>query len=163
MNLVGLMHPRMVTLAADEPLWADLTGGWIKVEGIDEVTKAIRADTSRRADVARALHKERLALPKPKDPPSLAATWVHRANLPGPHVSAAAGKLRGGRATNQRRDGGGQVPLAHPNLLRTTFPPLPSASRRNELRAKLEGAVDLERVVVVVGYGEVGFAGGARG
>ena len=37
-NLIGLMHPRMVTLAADEPLWADLTGGWIKVEEIDRVT-----------------------------------------------------------------------------------------------------------------------------
>ena len=70
---------------------------------------------------------------------SVVASYVKRANMP-----AAS------------------VPLAHPNLLRTTFPPLPTESRRSALRSKLQGMVDLEKVVVVVGYGEVGPWGSAR-
>lgn len=42
------------------------------------------------------------------------------------------------------------------------FPPLPSAERHRALREKLGGMVDLESVVVVVGFGEVGPYGNAR-
>lgn len=43
-----------------------------------------------------------------------------------------------------------------------TFPTLPSAERHRALREKLGGMVDLESVVVIVGFGEVGPYGNAR-
>eukprot|EP00397_Hematodinium_sp_SG-2012_P000216 GEMP01000216.1.p1 GENE.GEMP01000216.1~~GEMP01000216.1.p1 ORF type:complete len:2535 (+),score=668.96 GEMP01000216.1:959-7606(+) len=44
----------------------------------------------------------------------------------------------------------------------TPFPALPSVTRVSELGTKLQGMVDLDKVVVCVGYGEVGPWGSAR-
>jgi len=57
-NLIGLLHPKMVTLASEKPLWADLTGNWISVPDIKAASDQIRTSLQKKAKVAQTVHKE---------------------------------------------------------------------------------------------------------
>lgn len=141
-NLVSLMHPRMVTLASDEPLWADLTGGWEQVPDLNLALKEIRKGIQEKASAVQLLNRE-----EGKEEASTKST-------------ASTGSPYPERVVIERLNlSGPTVPLANASC---SFPPLPCASTLERLRPKLEGMVDLERVVCVVGYGEVGPWGSAR-
>lgn len=131
-NLVGLLHPRMVTLAAEEPLWADLTGNWVVIPNMKDAADGLRSELMTKSRIARAVATSN-QLEESKKP-------------------------EGGRELPPPESAG---PLAGTMLGMTPFPTLPSEEARKSLSA-LEGMVDLRKVVVITGYGEVGPWGNAR-
>ncbi|KAH9257778.1 holo-[acyl-carrier-protein] synthase [Batrachochytrium salamandrivorans] len=140
-NLVGLMHPRMVSMACDEPLWADLTGGWQKVQDLDQAVKRIRQSLQDEASTAQALFRDAQPLSSSR-------------------AAAVAGSSTLGQdqAVIKRADvPAATVPLSNP---KSEFPSLPSSQTLKEMG--LEGAVDLRKVVCIVGFGEVGPWGNSR-
>mmetsp|Transcript_17053 Transcript_17053/g.37202 ORF Transcript_17053/g.37202 Transcript_17053/m.37202 type:complete len:3767 (-) Transcript_17053:37-11337(-) len=136
-NLMGLFHPKMVTLAAEQPLWADLTGNWVNIPNMNNAVNDIRANLKNQSMLEKAKvtsNKMDESVAKP-----LGASSKVIANLP------------------IRRE-----PLANPHKMGPAFPELPTEAKREELNKELAGMVDLRKVVVVVGYGEVGPWGNAR-
>eukprot|EP00741_Cyanophora_paradoxa_P008488 tig00001335_g8213.t1 len=127
LNLLGLLHPAVVRLAEEEPVWADLGGGFDRIADLANFTKAARRAIEERSAAARAV--------------------AEAARPPGPAPAGPAPASRPGTK-------------ARPDYF-ATFPKLPSARRLQRLKG-LRGLVDLERTVVVTGFGEVGPFGSAR-
>jgi fatty acid synthase subunit alpha len=123
LNFVGLFHPEMTTLAAEEPLWADLTGNWTAVPNMTDATNQIRARLREESQLMRA----RIAEDAKQQATAAAAT-------------AAAAPLSKAVLTHNQ-------PLASPRKMAPPFPALPATKPR----LGLEGMVNLRNVVVVVG------------
>lgn len=130
-NIMGLLHPQMVSEAQRQPLWADLNGSLHLVRDLHTVVGGIRSSLQESA----ALHKA-VALERALD----------QEVAQGPRTDTAAAT-----AANI-------TPRAN---VRVAFPDLPSESRLAEL-AHLRGMLDMDKVIVVVGFGEVGPFGSAR-
>lgn len=132
LNLLGLMHPDLVRLAESSPIYADLNGGMSCLRDLHLVTRSIRAGLQSRSDLLLAKHREALE----------EAKQVRKAD-------AAAKNGKPVEKVVERRanfDFGfraktGLALRGHPGL------------------AEL---LDLEQVVVAVGFGEVGPWGNAR-
>jgi len=140
-NLVTLMHPRMVTLASDEPLWADLTGGWEKVREFDSAVRSIRESLHSKAMAIQTIAREES---RDHGVIQLGAT--------------ASTQQDADRHLIKRLDQPGpDVPLTN---VSTAFPTLPKYE--NLAKLNMKGAVDLEKVVCIVGFGEVGPWGSSR-
>jgi 3-oxoacyl-ACP reductase-like protein len=57
-NLVGLLHPKMLSRTIFEPIWADLNGGLQFVKNLNIVTFDLRKQLQTTADIRRAVSQD---------------------------------------------------------------------------------------------------------
>lgn len=131
-NLLGLMSPRVVDLCQMEPVMADLNGGLQFIPNLNDVMTKLRKDIMETSDIRRAVTKET----------ALENTIVNGAD------SEALYKKK----------------VIEPRAnIKFDFPNIPDWEKDiAPLNEKLKGMVDLERVVVVTGFAEVGPWGNSR-
>jgi fatty acid synthase subunit alpha len=141
LNFVGLLHPKMVTIAAEEPLWADLTGNWVAVPSMTGATRELRLRLREESRLVRATVAE-----------------AQKSGEGGGGGTGNAGKSPAAVRLGDAAATTANKPLARPHKMGAAFPVLPET--KPDLG--LEGMVDLRKVVVVVGYGEVGPWGNAK-
>ena len=131
-NLLALMTPTIASLSEDGPIFADLNGG---LQFIDDLKKELTSARGRILDHSK-MRKDLVA-----------ERLQHETILRGSSVQAAAD---GPRKPRKRAN----LDIGFPNL-----------GNYHEITAgleDLEGMVDLRRVVVVVGYSELGPWGSSR-
>lgn len=135
-NLVAMLHPSMTRECSRGPLLADFGGGFARVQNLKEATASERAAIMNRASISKQLAKERKM----------------EAALSGDQDEKAA------KAAEQPQS---KVrPGVRPGAF-VEWPTLPSESTLASM-PNLSGMVDLQRVVVIAGYGEVGPWGSSR-
>jgi fatty acid synthase subunit alpha len=135
-NLCALAHPLMIEQAQRAPVFADLNGALHMVDDMRVIVRDVREQINETARVRRAV----------------TADAARDAEADG--VSAAGDKAAATAAAAASEC----LPRAN---VRVEMPPLPDAKRRAALGAA-KGLVDLDKVVVVFGFGEVGPYGNAR-
>ncbi|PHH55001.1 Fatty acid synthase subunit alpha [Ceratocystis fimbriata CBS 114723] len=131
-NLLGLMSPAIVDLCQNEPVFADLNGGLQFIPNLNEIMTKLRSDIMQTSEVRKAVSKET----------AIENTVVNGAD------SEALFKRK----------------VVQPRAnIKFDFPQkLDWDSEIAPLNAKLKGMVDLEKVVVVTGFAEVGPWGNSR-
>uniref|UniRef100_K3WEQ6 Fatty acid synthase subunit alpha n=1 Tax=Globisporangium ultimum (strain ATCC 200006 / CBS 805.95 / DAOM BR144) TaxID=431595 RepID=K3WEQ6_GLOUD len=136
-NLSALLHPNIVDKAAEAPLWADLTGGMAQLADlknqVDTIRTKITSEAKLQASIYQSIQNEKKLLALP----SVATAEQQPAFTPRADLSGYF------------CDG---------------FPGLSSVGRLASTREQtlLRDMLDLRKVVVVAGYGEVGPWGSAR-
>ena len=131
-NLLGLMAPAIVNLCQVEPVWADLNGGFQYIPNLKDLMTDLRKELTETSDVRRAVIKE----------------------------NAIENKVVNGEASEALYQKAKIEPRAN---LKFDFPKLPDwESEVKPLNEDLKGMVDLEKVVVVTGFAEVGPWGNSR-
>ncbi len=132
-NILGLMAPAVNLMCQDDPVFADLNGGLQFIPDLKKVLSEARASIMETSDIRKALLNE---------------IQLSEKILYGKGADIVAGV----EAKDYR-------PRAN---LRFDFPTLPDHESTLEQLSNLKGMVDLSRVVVVVGYSELGPWGNAR-
>ncbi|KAI9660094.1 MAG: 3-oxoacyl-[acyl-carrier-protein] synthase [Bathelium mastoideum] len=131
-NLLGLMAPSIVNLCQIEPVYADLNGGFQFLPNLKELMTDIRQDIMNASDVRKAVTKE----------------------------TAIENKIVNGADHEVLHKKVNVQPRAN---LRFDFPKIPDWDTEiAPLNADRKGMVDLEKVVVVTGFAEVGPWGNSR-
>ncbi|KAI9893730.1 MAG: 3-oxoacyl-[acyl-carrier-protein] synthase [Vezdaea aestivalis] len=131
-NLLGLMAPSIVNLCQLEPVFADLNGGLQFISNLKDVMVQLRKDIMETSEVRQAVTKE----------------------------TAIENKIINGDGNEQLYKKVTVEPRAN---LKFDFPPIPDWKTEVEpLNENLKGMVDLEKVVVVTGFAEVGPWGNSR-
>ena len=131
-NLLGLMAPAIVNLCQQEPVFADLNGGLQFLPDLKDLMTRLRKDITETSEIRKAVTRET----------SLESKVVNG---------------EGHEALYKKVD---IQPRAN---LKFDFPKLPEWKDEVEpLNANLKGMVDLEKVVVVTGFAEVGPWGNSR-
>jgi fatty acid synthase subunit alpha len=131
-NLLGLMSPTMVDLCQNEPVFADLNGGLQFIPNLKEVMSNLRKDIMETSEVRRAVTKE----------------------------TAIENKIVNGEDSEVLYK---KVTIEPRANIKFDFPNLPNWDKEiKPLNENLKGMVDLEKVVVVTGFAEVGPWGNAR-
>jgi fatty acid synthase subunit alpha len=131
-NLLGLMAPAIVNLCQIEPVWADLNGGFQYIPNLKDLMTDLRKELTETSDVRRAVIKE----------------------------NAIENKVVNGEASEALYKKAKIEPRAN---MKFDFPKLPDwDSEVKPLNEDLKGMVDLEKVVVVTGFAEVGPWGNSR-
>jgi fatty acid synthase subunit alpha len=131
-NLLGLMAPTIVDLCQSEPVFADLNGGLQFIPDLKDLMSKLRKDIMETSEVRQAVTKE---------------TAIENKVINGEGSEALYKKLTIEPRANIKYD----------------FPELPDWKREIEpLNENLKGMVDLEKVVVVTGFAEVGPWGNSR-
>ena len=131
-NIPGLMHPLLFSITQVELIWADLNGGMDRLPDLADITTRIRTKLNKKAELRRAIARDNSANFK----------VINRVE---------AERLL------QTVD---VLPRAN---FRFDFPVLESPDSLSDLSfSHLRGLVDLEKVVVTAGYGEVGPWGSSR-
>ena len=131
-NLLGLMSPSIVDLCQVEPVFADLNGGFQFITNAKDLMTDIRKEIMERSEVRKAVTKE---------------TAIENTIVNGEDSEALYKKVT-------------IEPRAN---IKFEFPELPDWKQEVEpLNGKLKGMVDLDRVVVVTGFSEVGPWGNSR-
>ncbi|EGP89632.1 unnamed protein product [Zymoseptoria tritici ST99CH_1A5] len=131
-NLLGLMAPSIVNLCQAEPVFADLNGGLQFLPDLKDMMTRIRKDITETAEIRKAVTRET----------SLENKVVNGEDSEKHYKTAKVDK----RAN-----------------LKFDFPKLPDwKSEVAPLNENLKGMVDLEKVVVVTGFAEVGPWGNSR-
>ncbi|KAH0541501.1 hypothetical protein FGG08_004042 [Glutinoglossum americanum] len=131
-NLLGLMAPKIVSLCQVEPVFADLNGGLQFIPNLKDLMTQLRKDILETSEVRQAVTKE---------------TAIENKIVNGEDSEALYKKIT-------------VEPRAN---IKFAFPELPDYKTEVEpLSQKLRGMVDLERVVVVTGFSEVGPWGNSR-
>ncbi|KAI9769934.1 MAG: 3-oxoacyl-[acyl-carrier-protein] synthase [Geoglossum simile] len=131
-NLLGLMAPKIVSLCQVEPVFADLNGGLQFIPNLKDLMSQLRKDILETSEVRQAVTKE---------------TAIENKIVHGEDGEALYKKVT-------------VEPRAN---IKFAFPELPDYKTEVEpLSQKLRGMVDLERVVVVTGFSEVGPWGNSR-
>ncbi|KAK4100222.1 hypothetical protein N658DRAFT_427983 [Parathielavia hyrcaniae] len=131
-NLLGLMSPTIVDLCQTEPVFADLNGGLQFIANLNETMTRERKALTETSEVRRAVTKE----------------------------NAAQNKVVNGEDSEALYKKKVVEPRAN---IKFDFPPLPDwKSDISPLNENLKGMVDLEKVVVVTGFAEVGPWGNSR-
>ncbi|KAF1987053.1 fatty acid synthase-like protein [Aulographum hederae CBS 113979] len=131
-NLLGLMAPPIVDLCQIEPVWADLNGGFQYLPNLKDLMAQLRKDYMETSEIRKAVTKE---------------TAIENKIINGEDAEALYKKV-----TIQPRAN-----------LKFDFPKLPDwESEVKPLNTDLKGMVDLEKVVVVTGFAEVGPWGNSR-
>jgi hypothetical protein len=136
-NLTALMTEPVVALARQAPLHSDLSGGFASNKG-GLPAGAIRAQLQLEADMQRAIYTDALLDTQQSAVPLPA---IAGPGVPAPTPGAPA------------HTPGKTFPLASRAHLALEYPALPSVKEKSSL---LEGMLDLSRVPVIVGFGEVG-------
>ncbi|KAI9703507.1 MAG: 3-oxoacyl-[acyl-carrier-protein] synthase [Bogoriella megaspora] len=131
-NLLGLMAPPIVNLCQIEPVYADLNGGFQFLPNLKEITSQIRKEITDASDVRKVIAEERAQAIKDVHGPDY--ELLHKTVYTKPRAN-----------------------------LRFEFPKLPDwETEVKPLNSDLKGMVDLEKVVVVTGFAEVGPWGNSR-
>ncbi|KAJ4294900.1 beta subunit of fatty acid synthetase [Collariella sp. IMI 366227] len=131
-NLLGLMSPAIVDLCQQEPVFADLNGGLQFIPNLNEAMSKQRKLLTETSEIRRAISKETAAENKIVYGEDLDAVYTKKLIEPRANI-------------------------------KFEFPMLPNwAADIAPLNDTLKGMVDLDKVVVVTGFGEVGPWGNAR-
>ncbi|CAJ2512315.1 Uu.00g053300.m01.CDS01 [Anthostomella pinea] len=131
-NLLGLMSPNIVDICQHEPVFADLNGGLQFIPNLNDTMTRLRKDITETSEVRRAVTKE----------------------------TAIEDKIINGEDSEALYKKKFIQPRAN---LQFRFPRLPDwETEIKPLNEDLEGMVDLEKVVVVTGFAEVGPWGNSR-
>ncbi|KAK5458517.1 beta subunit of fatty acid synthetase [Exophiala xenobiotica] len=131
-NLLGLMSPAIVDLCQTEPVWADLNGGLQFLPDLKDLMTRLRAEIMETSAVRQAVTKE---------------TAIENKVVNGEDSEALYKKVT-------------IEPRAN---IKFGFPTLPEWKEEIEpLNPKLKGMVDLDKVVVVTGFAELGPWGNSR-
>ncbi|KAJ5469420.1 Fatty acid synthase subunit alpha [Penicillium diatomitis] len=131
-NLLGLMSPAVVNLCQIDPVWADLNGGLQFIPDLKGMMTRLRTDIMETSDVRQAVIKE---------------TAIENKVVNGEDSGALYKKV-----------------IAEPRAnIKLDFPKLPDWETEVKLlNEKLKGMVNLDKVVVVTGFSEVGPWGNSR-
>ncbi|KAL6244374.1 beta subunit of fatty acid synthetase [Rhinocladiella similis] len=131
-NLLGLMSPAIVDLCQTEPVWADLNGGLQFLPDLKDLMTRLRAEIMETSAIRQAVTKE---------------TAIENQVVNGEDSEALYKKVTIEPRANIKFD----------------FPKLPDWKEDiAPLNDKLKGMVDLDKVVVVTGFSEVGPWGNSR-
>lgn len=131
-NLLGLMSPTVVDLCQNEPVFADLNGGLQFIPNLNETMTKLRKDIMEKSEIRKAVTTE----------------------------TAIENKLVNGEASEALYKRKTIEPRAN---IKFEFPTLPDwKTEIAPLNDKLRGMVDLDKVVVVTGFSEVGPWGNSR-
>ncbi|KAK5556017.1 beta subunit of fatty acid synthetase [Exophiala xenobiotica] len=131
-NLLGLMSPAIVDLCQTEPVWADLNGGLQFLPDLKDLMTRLRAEIMETSAVRQAVTKE---------------TAIENKVVNGEDSEALYKKVTIEPRANIKFD----------------FPTLPEWKEEIQpLNPKLKGMVDLDKVVVVTGFAELGPWGNSR-
>ncbi|KAI9820361.1 MAG: 3-oxoacyl-[acyl-carrier-protein] synthase [Pycnora praestabilis] len=131
-NLLGLMAPSIVNLCQVEPVFADLNGGLQFLPNLKDLMTELRKDIMETSEVRKAVTKE---------------TAIENKIVNGEDSEALYKKVTIEPRANIKFD----------------FPKLPDWKQEVEpLNENLKGMVDLEKVVVVTGFSELGPWGNSR-
>ncbi|OAK97945.1 hypothetical protein IQ06DRAFT_379724 [Phaeosphaeriaceae sp. SRC1lsM3a] len=131
-NILGLMAPPIVNLCQVEPVWADLNGGFQYILNLKDLMADLRKELMETSDVRKAVIKE----------------------------NAIENKVVNGEASEALYKKAKIEPRAN---MKFDFPKLPDWDTEvKPLNEDLKGMVDLEKVVVVTGFAEVGPWGNSR-
>ena len=131
-NLLGLMSPNIVNLCQVEPVFADLNGGLQFIPDLNDLMTNLRKDMMETSEVRKAVTKE---------------TAIENKIVNGEDSAALFKKVT-------------IEPRAN---IKYQFPELPDWKNDVEpLNANLKGMVNLDKVVVVTGFAEVGPWGNSR-
>ena len=131
-NLLGLLIPEVVQLCQTSPVMADLNGGFQFLPDLKEFTAKLRQDLTNTSEVRKAV--------------SIETALEHKA-VNGDNADAAYAKAEVQPRAN--------IQLEFPTLK-------PFESIKKLAPAELQGMLDLERVIVVTGFSEVGPWGSSR-
>lgn len=131
-NILGLMSPTIVDLCQVEPVFADLNGGFQFIPNVKEIMTDLRKEIMEKSEVRKAVTKE---------------TAIEDKIVNGENSEALYKQV-----------------LVEPRAnIKFEFPELPDWKQEVEpLNPKLKGMVDLDKVVVVTGFSEVGPWGNSR-
>ncbi|KAI2635524.1 fatty acid synthase subunit alpha [Xylaria nigripes] len=131
-NLLGLMSPAIVDICQNEPVFADLNGGLQFIPDLNDAMTRLRKDIMETSEVRRAVTKE----------------------------TALENKIVHGEDSEMLYRKKVIEPRAN---IKFDFPTLPDWEKEiKPLNKDLQGMVDLDKVVVVTGFAEVGPWGNAR-
>ncbi|KAF2167642.1 hypothetical protein M409DRAFT_65784 [Zasmidium cellare ATCC 36951] len=131
-NLLGLMAPSIVNLCQQEPVFADLNGGLQFLPNLKDLMTRLRKEITETAEIRKAVTRE---------------TAVENKIINGEDSEAFYKTVKVDKRANLKFD----------------FPKLPDwKSEVEPLNSDLKGMVDLEKVVVVTGFSEVGPWGNSR-
>lgn len=131
-NLLGLMGPAIVDLCQEEPVFADLNGGLQFLPNLKDLMTKLRKDVTETSEIRQAVTRE---------------TSVENKIVHGESHEALYKKVTVQPRANLKFD----------------FPKVPDwESEVKPLNENLKGMVDLEKVVVVTGFSEVGPWGNSR-
>ncbi|MCJ1383210.1 3-oxoacyl-[acyl-carrier-protein] synthase [Xylographa soralifera] len=131
-NILGLMSPTIVDLCQVEPVFADLNGGFQFITNAKDLMTDIRKEIMEKSEIRKAVTKE---------------TAIENTIVNGEDSEALYKKVT-------------IEPRAN---IKYEFPDLPDWKKEVEpLNGKLKGMVDLDKVVVVTGFSEVGPWGNSR-
>ncbi|TGJ80111.1 hypothetical protein E0Z10_g8651 [Xylaria hypoxylon] len=131
-NLLGLMSPDIVDICQNEPVFADLNGGLQFIPDLNDTMTRLRKNIMETSEVRRAVTKE----------------------------TALENKIVHGEDSEVLYKKKVIEPRAN---IKFDFPVLPDWEKEiKPLNENLEGMVDLDKVVVVTGFAEVGPWGNAR-
>ncbi|ORY17856.1 hypothetical protein BCR34DRAFT_474358 [Clohesyomyces aquaticus] len=131
-NLLGLMAPPIVNLCQIEPVWADLNGGFQYIPNLKDLMQDLRKEYTETSEVRKAVITE----------------------------NAIENKIINGEASEALYRKATVQPRAN---LKYEFPKVPDwETEVKPLNEDLKGMVDLEKVVVVTGFAEVGPWGNSR-
>jgi len=131
-NLLGLMSPAIVDLCQTEPVFADLNGGLQFLPDLKELMSKLRAEIMETSAIRQAVTKE----------------------------TALENKVVNGEDSEALYK---KVTIEPRANIKFQFPELPDWKQDVEpLNARLKGMVDLDKVVVVTGFSEVGPWGNSR-
>ncbi|EKG20613.1 Beta-ketoacyl synthase [Macrophomina phaseolina MS6] len=131
-NLLGLMASSIVNLCQIEPVWADLNGGFQYLPNLKDLMTDLRKELMETSEIRKAVTKE----------------------------TSAENKIVNGEKSEALYKKVTVQPRAN---LKFDFPKVPDwETEVKPLNENLKGMVDLEKVVVVTGFAEVGPWGNAR-
>lgn len=131
-NLLGLMSPAIVDLCQSEPVFADLNGGLQFIPKLNEAMTKLRKDIMETSEIRRAVTKE--------------------STLENSIVNGAESEVLYKKTVIEPRAN-----------IKFDFPRLPDwKTEVAPLHDTLQGMVDLDKVVVVTGFAEVGPWGNSR-
>ncbi|KAK4493918.1 hypothetical protein PRZ48_015104 [Zasmidium cellare] len=131
-NLLGLMAPSIVNLCQQEPVFADLNGGLQFLPNLKDLMTRLRKEITETAEIRKAVTRE---------------TAVENKIINGEESESFYKTVKVDKRANLKFD----------------FPKLPDwKSEVEPLNGDLKGMVDLEKVVVVTGFSEVGPWGNSR-
>ncbi|OCL04746.1 hypothetical protein AOQ84DRAFT_391338 [Glonium stellatum] len=131
-NLLGLMAPPIVNLCQVEPVWADLNGGFQYIPNLKDLMMDLRKEYTETSEIRKAVIKENA---------------IEHKIINGENSEALYKKVTVQPRANLKFD----------------FPKVPDwETEVKPLNSDLKGMVDLEKVVVVTGFAEVGPWGNSR-
>jgi fatty acid synthase subunit alpha len=131
-NLLGLMSPAIVDLCQNEPVFADLNGGLQFLDDLKDLMTKLRAEIMETSAIRQAVTKE----------------------------TALENKVVNGEDSEALYK---KVTIEPRANIKFEFPELPKWKEEIEpLNDRLKGMVDLDKVVVVTGFSEIGPWGNSR-